>query len=146
MIIKYDNEDIKMHEELSSKDFTEKAFVDIPDGTNVYMSCFSCETPDSPIFRADMTGVTFYNCNLDNCLIPDGNTVVGGSIERFMVQNDMRDWKVDEEGAPVKVVNEEFYIAQCVSVDKKDIPSKKVASEEAFIASSKSDVIESVIE
>lgn len=68
-------------------------------------SCFSQETPDSVVFPADMTGVTFEYCNLDNCVIPAGNTVIGGSQRRFQVQNDLNDWEIDEQNIPLCLVN-----------------------------------------
>ena len=78
MIIQYNDSMVDMDERYSSKDFTSIDFVDIADGVNVYCSCFSHENPDTQVFRPDMTGVMFYNCNLNNCVIPPGNTVVGG--------------------------------------------------------------------
>lgn len=77
-MINYNDVETDMSDDFSCKDFTRHEYVEIPNGVNVYMSCFSCEQPTA-MFPADMTGVTFYNCNLTNCTIPDGNTVVGGT-------------------------------------------------------------------
>jgi hypothetical protein len=43
-----------------------------------------------------MTGTTFVNCNLDNCFIPPGNTVTGGSQRRY-ISNADGDWLVDAD-------------------------------------------------
>lgn len=64
-------------------------------------SCFSQETPDSVVFPADMQGVTFIRCNLDNVFMPEGNTVIGGSQRRFMALDDGNDWFVDENNNPL---------------------------------------------
>ena len=65
-------------------------------------SCFSQEKPDTAVFPQNMTGVTFVNCNLDNCAIPEGNTVIGGSTRRFCVQEDGFDWLVDGDNNPIE--------------------------------------------
>lgn len=88
--------------------------------------CFSQETPDADIFPEGMVGVTFLNCNLDNCLVPPGNTVVGGSQRRFEAQNDLRDWEVDAKNAPVTVIDEEVWAKKGYSVAVEDIPPAEV--------------------
>lgn len=45
--------------------------VNIPNGTVVYASDFSSETPDATPFRSDMTGVIFVKCNLSNVIVPN---------------------------------------------------------------------------
>lgn len=82
----------------SHKDFTGRSLVDHDDmdGKTVGGSCFSQEAPDTHVFPAGMTGVTFSYCNLDNCFIPDGNTVVGGSQRRH-ISNADGDWLVDAD-------------------------------------------------
>lgn len=127
-------EKIEYDDAFSSCDCTHLSSLDIPDGTVVYGSCFSCETPDQHIFRDDMTGVTFYNCNLDNCFIPDGNKVIGGSQRRFEVQNDMRDWLVDEEGNPEKLVNEKSEQKTGYPIDLESIPDKFIRRETMYSA------------
>lgn len=117
-------------DEFSRQDFTRNVFVDIPDGTVIFGSCFACEEPGSLIFRPDMQGVTFLDCNLDNCEVPAGNVVNGGSRLRVKVQNDLRDWIVDEAGEPVQVVNERYWIAQGVSIDPAEIPAQFIRREE----------------
>ncbi len=49
-----------------------------------------------------------------------------GSRIMYKVQNDYRAWEVDEEGNPIKLIdNEEYWTAKGVSVDPKDIPPVK---------------------
>lgn len=94
----------------SFKDFTGHDLTANQDmsGITIEGSCFSHETPDSDVFPADMTGATFIDCNLDNCAIPPGNTVLRGTQKRFLVQNDLNDWIVDESNLPVKPMIDEF--------------------------------------
>jgi hypothetical protein len=108
----------------SFRDFTNNPKVDIPDGTIVYASVFYQETPNSHIFREKMKKVTFVLCNLDNVVIPPDNTVMGGSHKRFQVQNDLRDWLIDENNKPIEVMDKEYWESQGYSVDPKDIPDK----------------------
>lgn len=74
-------------------------------GSIIYQSCFSQETPDTEVFPSDMTGVTFINCNLDNVLMPSGNTIIGGTHRRFQAQEDGLDWELDVDGNPLGVLN-----------------------------------------
>ncbi|MFZ2937603.1 MAG: hypothetical protein WA066_02740 [Candidatus Omnitrophota bacterium] len=108
----------------SHKDFTGRKLLDVKDlnGITIFGSCFSQEIPDKHIFPDNMAGVTFINCNLDNVFIPIGNTVIGGSKRRFKVQKDARDWEINDEGIPVKVISEKQWVMNGFSVDPKDIP------------------------
>jgi len=90
----------------------------------IYNSCFSKETPDLKVFPTEMTGVTFYNCNLDNCFIPPGNTVIGGATRRFMVQNDRNDWLIDKDNKPLEPLNKTEYIKLGLNIDPKDLPTE----------------------
>ena len=108
----------------SFKDYTNSPRVDIPNDVVVYATMFLQEMPDSHIFPENMKGVTFVNCNLDNVYIPEGNTVIGGSHKRFKVQNDLRDWLIDENNKPIELIGKEYWESEGYSVDPKDIPSK----------------------
>ena len=125
MEIKYNNEIVEMNSEFSQKDFTHQT-VELPNNINVYASCFSQEKVDTHVFPDDMTGVTFYNCNLDNCFIPLGNTVIGGKNRRFTVQNDGEDWVIDSQNKPVEPVTKKRFLQLGLSIDPKDIPKQKV--------------------
>ena len=110
----------------SQQDCTGARFVDIADNQVVYGSCYSQETPNSVIFRPDMTGVTFRNCNLMNVLIPPGNTVIDCQTQRFKVQNDHNDWMIDALDKPVLPLNHKIFTKRGLPMpDPKDIPAVK---------------------
>lgn len=71
-------------------------------GQVIYASCFSQETPDREIFQ--MTGVTFIRCNLSNVLIPPNNTAIDCQRVRFESQPDGKDWEVDENNEPIRIL------------------------------------------
>lgn len=118
-------------EEFSGKTFY--SFVDIPDGVIIYSSVFNQPTPDTHIFREDMTSVTFICASLDNVFIPEGNIVMNevnggtcGSQIRFEVQNDLQEWIVDEENNPIEPIAKEDFLKKGISIDPEDIPTKKL--------------------
>ena len=88
-------------------DFTGRNLSDCKDMNDQHIvgSCFSQEKPDSHVFPEDMTGVTFENCNLDNCIIPGGSIVSKCLTRRFERQIDGEDWIIDENGKPVAPLN-----------------------------------------
>lgn len=113
----------------SQKDFTGWDWHDriLPNGIVIYGSCFSNEIPDSKIFKPDMTGVTFVNCNLDNVSVPAGNAVVGGSTRRLKYQNDLRAWIVDGSNKPIQLVNEKSWDKLGYSILVADIPAQPIS-------------------
>lgn len=123
----YDGVKVEFDDEFSFKVFqTPNVF--IPNDTIVYASSFYQENlPDSHVFPDDMTGVKFYNCNLDNVFIPLGNEVFGGTNRRILNQNDLRDWEVDESNVPVTVINEKHWTLLKYSVDPADIPASPIS-------------------
>jgi len=94
---------IEFNDEYSSRIFG-AVDADIPSGITVYCSDFSHPEP-SDVFQPTMTGVKFVNCNLDNCNVPAGNEVVGGTQRQFLVQNDGNDWEIDAQRNPVRILN-----------------------------------------
>jgi hypothetical protein len=85
--------------------------LDIPPGTVIRNSCFSCERPDSAPFPEKMRGVRFIGCNLDNVVIPPGNPDLGSndrcSQRRFSVNPiDGKDWLVDATGKATQLLSE----------------------------------------
>lgn len=118
---------ITFDDKYSFKDYTGQK-VSIPSNTVVYASCFSQEIVDRKIFDDLMTGVKFYNCNLDNCVIPPGNTAIGGSQRRFQVQNDRNDWLIDVNNKPTMPTNQNIFIKLNLPMPKpEDIPAQMVS-------------------
>lgn len=108
----------------SFKDFTGQILKDKTDMSNQIItgSCFSQETPNTHVFPDDMTGTTFIDCNLDNVYIPQGNTVQGGRRKRFSVQNDLRDWIIDENDNPIEPVSKKYWEMEGYPVTPDCIP------------------------
>ena len=124
---KYNDIEYEISEKYSFKDLTGRDLSNEKDmnGLVIYGSCLSHETPDAEILPSELTGTTFIKCNLSNVFVPNGNTVIDCNIKRFKVQNDLRDWEIDSENKPVKVLREKFWIQQGVSIDPVDIPKAK---------------------
>lgn len=115
---------------LSFKVFTNWDFISRPSydfaGKVIYGTSFYQERLDADIFGKALPGTIFVNCNLDNVRIPLGATVIGCSQKAILVQNDLRDWELDAQSKPVKACNEEYWIAQSISVDPAHIPEEKI--------------------
>lgn len=117
-------------EKYSYGDFTGHCLAerDDMDGIAIYGSCFSQEVPDTESLPKGLNGVTFVACNLDNVLIPPGNTVIDCSQKRFQVQNDGNDWLIDDKGMPEKPVNYRMFEKLALPMPKpEDIPAEKQA-------------------
>lgn len=105
------------------------------DGIEIVGTCFYREAvfgetgdPTVKIFPAGMTGVTFRRCNLDNVVIPPGNTVIttgpGACCHRrIRCQNDLEDWVVDATGKPIEPIAIKLFNELGLSTDPKDIPA-----------------------
>ncbi len=120
---------ITYDDKYSFKNFTQRNLLDATDleGKVIYASSFSQENPDTKVFSESVKKIIFYNCNLDNVkLNKPGWEVNGGSQRKYKVQNDLKDWEVDDTGKPVKVLNEEDWIKKGYSVDPAKIPPTKI--------------------
>ncbi len=120
-----------MNEKYSNKNFTGQDLTKIDanefNNTTIANSSFYREgEPDAVVFPPAMTGVTFEGCNLDNCFIPNGNTIKDGCHRNIMVQNDLEDWIVDDLGNPTEPVNKKLFINRGLSIDPQDIPAQIV--------------------
>ena len=130
------------NEKYSGRDFTGLSFTSVNVGefndSEIIGSCFAQEAPYSPqgldgnppdpmvdIFPPSMTGVTFVRCNLDNCNIPTGNTVSGGTNRKIRVQNDLSDWILDNGNKPIEPQDKKDRIKLSISIDPNDIPLVK---------------------
>lgn len=89
---------------------------------------FSQNEPFTDVFPALIKGVKFINCNLDNCKIPTGATVEGGTNKHFKVQADGEHWFVDASLKPIAPAKPRHFDDQGLSKDPADIanaPSKE---------------------
>lgn len=105
-------------------------------GAEIVGSCFYQEAafgttgdPSIEIFPSTMTGVTFRRCNLDNVIVPPGNTIIMEvpdtcSHRRIRCQNDLEDWVLDSLGNPVEPVAIKLYRQLGLSTDPRDIPDE----------------------
>lgn len=111
----------------SLKDFTGRNLSNEKDlsKTAIHGSCFSQEKPDTHVFPEDMTGVTFDWCNLDNCFIPAGNTVLNCSTRRFCCQKDGEDWIITSDNKIVEPVNKKWFEMNKRSIDPASLSGAK---------------------
>lgn len=121
--VSYSCDPIWYSKDFTGQDLTKKV---IANGTVIFGSCFSRESPGGIAFPPGMTGVTLVRCNLDNVFIPPGNTVVDCSQKTFIAQNDLCDWIVDGSNKPVEPVEKELYIKLSISTDPLQIPAQKM--------------------
>lgn len=130
MIITFEGKKYNVDDELSFRDFTGIDFTLRPEvsfkGKVIYASCFAQEGLDVEIFNESLAETTFIKCNLDNVKV-DEAIIVDCSQRRILVQNDHRDWELDEKNVPVKVLNEAYYVEKGISVDPLDIPESRIA-------------------
>lgn len=132
----------KINEKYSYKAFPyhRVSFKSIPakefNNTIIVGSCFYQEWTEGDktivkdIFPNGMTGVIFKQCNLDNVLVPIGNTVQSGTHKKIKFQNDLENWILNKDETPKEPINKEQRLEANVSVDPKDIPAKKWTKEE----------------
>lgn len=90
--------------------------------TTIKGSGFGRRVPYGDCFPKDMTGVVFIDCNLDNCVAPEGNTVIGGTNKQHAVMNDGENWIVDKDLKPVEPLKPYRFDAYNLSKDPADIP------------------------
>lgn len=106
-VVDVNSEKLSYDDLLSAQDFTGRKLTDHSDldGKIIRGSNFSQSEPETIVFPARMKGVTFIDCNLDNVLIPAGNTIIGGSRRRLKIQSDGEDWLLDDNGDALSKVN-----------------------------------------
>lgn len=80
--------------------------------------------PYSKCFPDGMTGVIFTRCNLDNCIIPDGNIIgLGCTNKQHKAMNDGENWIIDKDLKPVEPLHKDRFEKYGLSTDPKDIPT-----------------------
>jgi hypothetical protein len=105
--------------------------------TDIIGSCFAKERGYQDVFPAGMTGARFIRCNVDNCNIPVGNTVMNDptnsdihSINREIdTKNDLEDWICTGDGSktPVEPVSKKLFEKLGLSTDPNDIPIEEAS-------------------
>lgn len=130
---KVGKEAIVYDDELSFKDFTNWDFRSIKKydftGKTIYGSTFMNEKPNSVIFTEETSDVTFVKCNLDNIVLPKKSRLIGCSQRMFKAQNDLRDWQIDKDGKPQKLISEEYWQKIGTSIDPKEIPLEEIKND-----------------
>lgn len=110
--------------------FKNKSFLNTPviefNHTEIIGSDFSQLEPFTNVWNPQLTGVTFTNCNLNNCKINMNCTIINGSHEQIKEQNDGEYWIVNEELKPISPLHYKRYDVYELSKDPKDLPSKKL--------------------
>lgn len=117
---RYSEECTKMKIGFKYNDLTGVGSVEF-NNSEIIGSSFSQREPYTDVFPVGMTGVTFINCNLDNCKIPVGNTVSGGTNKHFRIQNDRELWIVDDKIEPIVPLDEVTFDRCKISKDPRDI-------------------------
>ena len=59
-------------------------------------------------------------------MVKPGWIVIGGSERKYQVQNDLKDWELDDTGKPTKVLNEEDWVKKGFDVNPMKIPATKI--------------------
>jgi hypothetical protein len=135
--IQYEPNDAYSDKDMTGWDLSDRTNMS---GTVIHGLCLSNETPDAQVLPPDLTGTTFLLCNLCNVLIPPGNQVIDCQTTRFEVQNDLRDWKLDEDDSPVEPVNVKGDLMQGYSIDPASIPDDFIRRETVLKADYARDV------
>lgn len=90
--------------------------------TEIVNSGFGQVEPFTECFPSGMTGVVFDNCNLTNCVVPPGNTILGYNTNRHMKeQADGEIWIVDNKLKAVSPLKPWRFDEFGISKDPKDI-------------------------
>jgi hypothetical protein len=111
----------------SLKSFSGKLLsANLDPGATIYALSFSSEEPDTKVFPDTMTGITFLECHLDNVIVPPGNLIVNfytNSPIRYKFQNDLREWIIDDQDKPIKLMNESYWADLGYDIDPANIPA-----------------------
>jgi hypothetical protein len=128
-----------MNDQYSFKDYTGCNFVTADskefNDSEIVGSCFAQQNGMKDVFPPGMTGVHFRRCNLDNCIIPPGNTLEDKGWEaclnrRHKVMNDGEDWVIDDKGLPIEPLNMKSFLQEGKDTDPAKIPKDYIKEEE----------------
>lgn len=87
-------------------------------------SCIAQRNPNTKVFPDGIVNCTLVNWNTNNCIIPAGITLSGGSNKQVKRQNDGENWIVDKNLKPVSPLIPEEYDKYGLSKKPQDIPSQ----------------------
>lgn len=88
-------------EEWSLQDFTNQDLSGADmSGKVIYGSDFSHSVLDSHPFPPSLSGASFYRCNLDNCVVPNGNAIDADSSRRRILSLSDGDFLLDGNNNP----------------------------------------------
>lgn len=111
------------HKTLSHVDMTKYDL----NGRTIRSSVFSREQPYFA-FAEDVQNLTLVNCNLDNCFLPDGVTLIDCQNRFFLPHNDGNDWEVDDQGFALRLLNEPLLTVRGITPPTpEDIPDDPVS-------------------
>ena len=94
--------------------------------TEIVGSCFAQDDPYTDVFPPDMKGVTFRDCNLNNCDIPDNNTIIGGTNKHHWMENDGEQWALDASLRPIEPLSPKRYDDLGLSKKPADLPKDRL--------------------
>ena len=83
----------------------------------IYGSAFSQREPFTKCFPDKLAKAIFIDCNLNNCIIPEGNEVRGGTHKQIKEQADGEIWIVNELLQPVSPMKPYRFDAAGLSKD-----------------------------
>lgn len=134
---KYSNQGYPYHD-VSFKHIDPKEF----NNTIIRGSCFYQEWVEGDtevvkdIFPDGMEGVVFDGCNLDNIYVDETKNIIIKDVvtrclhRKLQIQNDWECWILDDTLKPIEPMDKENRLKAGVTIDPKDIPSKKFTQEE----------------
>lgn len=121
----------KVNKKYSYGTFKRQSFLLTPakdfDSTDIVGSSFYQTEPYTNVFPDNIKAVRFIRCNMDNCVIPSGATVIGGTNKHFKTMNDQEYWIVDTEMKPIAPRDVDRFIVSKVSVSPDSIPKSPLA-------------------
>jgi hypothetical protein len=108
------------HKSFKRQDLTKLDASEFNDSEIIH-GMFCQEKPWTDVFPPDIKGVVFDRCNLDNCNIPSGATVIGGTNKHWKDMADGEQWQIDKDEKPIAPMNPKAFDAQGVSKNPADI-------------------------
>jgi hypothetical protein len=125
-----------MNEKYSFRSFKNQSLVELdPEELNdseIVGTSFFQREPFTVVFPKNLKGIVFSGCNLDNCILPEGAIMRGGTNRQYAPQNDGEYWIIDETGNPVSPRDHEKFDRCGISKDPRNIPVEPLAESITF--------------